>query len=409
MSATPFLRAATVGLVVLAAATTVAVVMSPSTEDLTAARSASVTSESVIANAGEPVAVAPVVEGEDPATGEPAAADPGAGVATNPVGSLGIPATVLAAYHRGEAWNVAATPGCGITWSLLAGIGKVESDHAAGGVVDPATGTTTGSIRGRVLDGTVGVAIPDTDGGRLDGDAQWDRAVGPMQFIPSTWTAHATDGNADGVASPDNVYDAATTAGRYLCARGADLTTRDGQAVALMRYNRSAVYGQLVLRWADAYAGGATAVADDPGGVAAVAELRLAVETRQAAVQVDGVQAGAIPAGPVGGGAAVVGDTPGPAVAGAPVVASSTTGVTVTTAPVPAVSATPTPAPTSATVTPTVMPSPTTTVPSLVPSTATTTTTVRPLAASVTGCAGPVTTATTPPVPPSDVERALCP
>ena len=71
----------------------------------------------------------------------------------------------------------------------LAGIGMVESRHGtyAGGELGP-DGTTTVDVIGIPLDGTNNTqAIPDTDGGEYDGDTQWDRAIGPMQFIPGTW------------------------------------------------------------------------------------------------------------------------------------------------------------------------------------------------------------------------------
>jgi membrane-bound lytic murein transglycosylase B len=60
-------------------------------------------------------------------------------------------------------------------------------------------------------------AIRDTDHGLLDGDPVWDRAVGPMQFIPSSWRSW-------GVGSPHNIYDSTLAAGCYLCAGGADLS-----------------------------------------------------------------------------------------------------------------------------------------------------------------------------------------
>ena len=102
--------------------------------------------------------------------------------------------------------------------------------------------------------------IRDTDGGALDGDTAFDRAVGPMQFIPGTWTTFAKDGNNDGVASPHNVYDAALAAGDFLCAGGGDLSQPADQRAALLRYNRSDAYGALVLRWAAAYAAGVAVI-----------------------------------------------------------------------------------------------------------------------------------------------------
>ena len=180
----------------------------------------------------------------------------------------GIPSTVLAAYRAAEAALAASNPSCRLPWNLVAGIGRVESGHASGGRVDGA-GTTNGRILGPRLDGTTvaTATIRDTDGGTLDGDAAFDRAVGPMQFIPGTWKSFAKDGNNDGVASPHNVFDAAVTAGTYLCAGGGDLSQPAAQRAALLRYNRSDAYGALVLRWAAAYGAGVAVLPDGTGTV----------------------------------------------------------------------------------------------------------------------------------------------
>ncbi|MBB1262460.1 lytic transglycosylase domain-containing protein, partial [Streptomyces alkaliterrae] len=135
----------------------------------------------------------------------------------------GIPATVLDAYKKAEKALAKERPGCNLPWQLLAAIGKVESGHASGGAVD-ADGNTLRPIRGPVLDGNGFALIKDTDKGAFDGDSRYDRAVGPMQFIPSTWAGWGADGNGDGKSDPNNIYDAALAAGRYLCAAGRDLS-----------------------------------------------------------------------------------------------------------------------------------------------------------------------------------------
>jgi hypothetical protein len=174
----------------------------------------------------------------------------------------GIPAVALAAYRDAAAELARSQPGCHLPVALLAAIGKVESGHAEGGRVT-ANGTAVPPILGPVLNGSNGfAAIPDTDNGVLDGDPVWDRAVGPMQFIPSTWRAWASDGNHDGIADPENIYDAGLAAARYLCADGRDLATAAGLQSAILSYNDSVAYLNLVSAWLTAYQGGVTEVAD---------------------------------------------------------------------------------------------------------------------------------------------------
>ncbi|RVW10422.1 lytic transglycosylase [Prescottella agglutinans] len=176
------------------------------------------------------------------------------------VGPLGIPEIVLNAYRSAELAMAGAQPGCGLPWNLLAGIGKIESGHAGGGQTD-AAGTTVTPILGPTLNGHLAgnEIITDTDRGLLDGDPTHDRAVGPMQFIPSTWARYATDGNGDGVADPNNVFDAALAAARYLCAGGLDLRDPAQESRAVLRYNNSTSYMANVLAWSTAYRTGGTA------------------------------------------------------------------------------------------------------------------------------------------------------
>jgi membrane-bound lytic murein transglycosylase B len=181
--------------------------------------------------------------------------------------ATGIPSTVLAAYQRAATDLAKTQPGCGITWPLLAGIGKVESAHASGGRVD-ASGLTRGQILGPMLDGGPGMAaISDTDQGRYDGSTSWDRAVGPMQFIPGTWAVFGADGNGDGVKDPHNVFDSTRAAAEYLCSGGADLRSPQGLVQAVLRYNHSMDYVSTVLRWMQAYSHSAVTLPDINGVV----------------------------------------------------------------------------------------------------------------------------------------------
>ncbi len=169
---------------------------------------------------------------------------------------LALPARVLQAYQSAARDLHSSDASCHLDWPLLAGIGKVESGHAYGGEVDR-HGDTLVPILGPVLDGGPGVAaIPDTDDGRWDTDDTWDRAVGPMQFIPSSWSIYGADGNDDGSRDPNNVNDASLASGDYLCSYGRDVSERKDRRQAVFSYNHSWDYVDLVLAWADAYAGG---------------------------------------------------------------------------------------------------------------------------------------------------------
>jgi membrane-bound lytic murein transglycosylase B len=179
------------------------------------------------------------------------------------VGQLGIPTMVLKAYRLAAAQLAAEQPSCHLPWWILAGIGHTESGHAESGRLY-ADGTTRGRILGPALDGTLAdnAIITDTDHGVYDGDLAYDRAVGPMQFIPSTWVHWAADGNHDGKRDPNNIFDATLAAGRYLCADGRDLATMPGLQAAVLAYNHSQAYLDTVLAWGMAYRSGASAIAD---------------------------------------------------------------------------------------------------------------------------------------------------
>jgi hypothetical protein len=122
-----------------------------------------------------------------------------------------IPAPYLALYRA------AASTCAGLPWTVLAGIGAVETGHGA---------DTSTSSKG---------------------------AVGPMQFLPSTFRAYAVDGDGDGVADINDPADAIYSAARYLCLAGAG---RGGQALydAIWGYNHADWYVREVLRYAVAYA-----------------------------------------------------------------------------------------------------------------------------------------------------------
>ncbi|WP_370248271.1 lytic murein transglycosylase [Nocardioides sp.] len=170
----------------------------------------------------------------------------------------GIPASALAAYQRAETVINAADKGCRLSWQLVAAIGRVESDHGRFGTSSlDAEGVATPPIYGVRLDGSGATAsISDTDAGQLDNDTVFDRAVGPMQFIPATWSAVGVDGDNDGARNPQDIDDAALATAVYLCSGSDDLSTLAGQRAAVFRYNHSQAYVDLVLDLMENYEAG---------------------------------------------------------------------------------------------------------------------------------------------------------
>lgn len=160
-----------------------------------------------------------------------------------------IPTAALSAYQRAESIILAADESCGIRWQLLAAIGEVESNHGRfGGSALDTDGVATPAIIGLPLNGKSGTRrIVDTDAGEYDGDQKLDRAVGPMQFIPSTWSVVGVDADGDGVRNPQDIDDAALGSAVYLCSGDEDLSTDAGVSEAVFRYNRSNEYVDLVL------------------------------------------------------------------------------------------------------------------------------------------------------------------
>lgn len=172
--------------------------------------------------------------------------------------ALGIPVGALEAYAYAARVAEVENPDCNLKWTTLAGIGQVESHHGTyRGAAIGDNGDVRPPIRGVLLDGTGGnLEILDDDAVSHEGDMDYARAMGPMQFIPETWRLYGVDANNDGEISADNIDDAALSAAGYLCWRGKDLSTARGWMNALRAYNHSDQYARNVRDWATAYANG---------------------------------------------------------------------------------------------------------------------------------------------------------
>jgi len=129
-------------------------------------------------------------------------------------------------------WYMDAAQTCpGLPWSVLAGIGTVESDNGQS-------------------------HLPGVRSG-----ANFAGAEGPMQFLPSTFGQYA-DG-PDEPLSPYDAADAIYTAAAMLCANGARGGSASGIEQAVFAYNHADWYVSEVMSWAEKYAaqGGGNAVA----------------------------------------------------------------------------------------------------------------------------------------------------
>ncbi len=109
-------------------------------------------------------------------------------------------------------------------------------------------------IIGIALDGATTALITDTDAGAIDGDAEFDRAVGPLQFIPGSWANWYVDASGDGVADPHNIDDAALAAANYLCRAVPTLGDEASWRAGIAAYNADGAYLDAVATASQDYA-----------------------------------------------------------------------------------------------------------------------------------------------------------
>ena len=176
--------------------------------------------------------------------------------------ATGIPGVAVQAYADATLALAVERPTCRVGWTTLAALGGIESGHGThGGAVLLADGRTSARILGPALDGRPGFAAirATPESTAWHGDPTWDHAVGPLQFLPSTWEVWGADGDGDGVADPNDVDDAALAAARYLCAKASDLTGAEAWHAAVYSYNHSEQYVADALSAANRYAAAALA------------------------------------------------------------------------------------------------------------------------------------------------------
>ncbi len=134
----------------------------------------------------------------------------------------------LSAYRKTERTMAATAPGCGLSWNLLAGIGRLESSPTKG---NPAAMRSV-SVKGK----------------------------GPKTLPSTTWSRFASDGDGDGKSDPHNLFDATLATARHLCSSGLNFHNHAQLLTALLRYNNSLSFAENVLGWAAAYATGSVPI-----------------------------------------------------------------------------------------------------------------------------------------------------
>ena len=161
--------------------------------------------------------------------------------------TTGIAEPALAAYAGVAISKAAQMPTCGLGWNTLAAIGFAESRHGThGGSTVAADGTVSPPIFGIALEGGATAHIADSDQGAIDGDTEFDRAVGPMQLIPEAWRNWHVDANADGVEDPQNIDDAVAASANYLCRASGDMAHESGWLAGIAAYNSDPDYALII-------------------------------------------------------------------------------------------------------------------------------------------------------------------
>lgn len=204
----------------------------------------------------DPISGPPAKQAEEVPLAEGSTTDPDEAWVTETAASRQIPVRAMQAYARTEIAQREAAPECRLRWNTIAGIGSVESAHGTlGGAGLDAAGVSSKRIIGPPLNGENGTrAIEATkESTALHGDEEWDHAVGPFQFLTSSWDRYGIDADGDGRADPHDIDDAALGAARHLCDHKRDLAD-DGWVPAVYAYNNSMAYVEKVRGIADSYA-----------------------------------------------------------------------------------------------------------------------------------------------------------
>lgn len=152
-----------------------------------------------------------------------------------------LPGAAYSAYLRASSAVRTSDPDCDVPAALLVGIGRIMGNHGR----SASSILSTAGVSSSPMQGLIGSAVPDTDGGIIDGTSTADLRVGPLQLLPAQWIEF--DPQEEIASSPNWIFSSAIVASRVLCSTGNDLSKDDGIRRALNLFTANPSLSQAIL------------------------------------------------------------------------------------------------------------------------------------------------------------------
>jgi len=152
-----------------------------------------------------------------------------------------LPGAAFSAYRRASSMLQEADGHCEVPAALLAGIGRIMSNHGRA----EGSQLQTGGLTSDRLVGLAGSPTADVDGGQIDLSPVTDSRVGPLQVLPAQWLEFLPVGAIE--SSPDWIYSSAIVTGRVLCSAGKELKSNEGIHRAVNAFTKNASLTEAIL------------------------------------------------------------------------------------------------------------------------------------------------------------------
>jgi cell wall-associated NlpC family hydrolase len=152
-----------------------------------------------------------------------------------------LPGAAFSAYRRASSMLQETDGRCEVPAALLAGIGRIMSNHGRA----EGSQLQTGGLTSDRLVGLAGSPTADVDGGQIDLSPVTDSRVGPLQVLPAQWLEFLPVGAIE--SSPDWIFSSAIVTGRVLCSAGKELKSNEGIHRALNAFTKNASLTEAIL------------------------------------------------------------------------------------------------------------------------------------------------------------------